>query len=81
MDVDTTSQRLQTSNIPNIVYTTSVILKGELSSAEMQAAVCNNYGKIQSTLNNFQMILEKLFAKPKQQATLRNMFSRASSSK
>ena len=46
MDVDTTSQRLQASNILDNVYTTYVILEGE-SSAEMQASVGNNYGQLQ----------------------------------
>ena len=46
MDIDTTSQRLQTSNIFDNVYATSVILEGELFSAEKQATVGNNYGKL-----------------------------------
>ena len=33
MDVDTTSERLQASNIIDTFYTTFVILEGELSSA------------------------------------------------
>ena len=56
MDVDTVSQRLQASNILENVYATSVILEGELSSVEMQAAVSNSYGKLQSGFNNFQNI-------------------------
>ena len=35
MVVDTTSQRLQASNILDNVYAKSVILEGELSLAEM----------------------------------------------
>ena len=52
MDVDTTNERLQASNIFDTVYTMSVILKGEPSSAQMQADVGNNYGKLQFTFNN-----------------------------
>ena len=59
MDIDTTSQRLQTSNIFDNVYATSVILEGELFSAEKQATVGNNGGKLQSIFNNFQNILKK----------------------
>ena len=55
MDVDIASERLQASNILDNVYTTYVILEGE-SSAEMQASVGNNYGKLQFALNNFQNI-------------------------
>ena len=36
-----------------------MILKGELSSSEMQAAVDNNYGKLQSAFNNFQNNLKQ----------------------
>ena len=46
MDVDTTSQRLQASNNLDNFCTISVIMEGELSLAEMQAAVSNNNGKI-----------------------------------
>ena len=53
MVVDTTSQRLQATNILDNVYAKSVILEWELSSAEMQAAVGNNYEKLQFTFNNF----------------------------
>ena len=56
MDVDSTSQRLQASNILDNVYEKSVILGGELSSAEMQASVGNNYGKPQFEFNNFRNI-------------------------
>ena len=59
MDVDTTSERLQASNILDNVYQTSVILKGELSSVEIKAAVGNNYVKLQFALNNFQNIMKK----------------------
>ena len=72
MDVDTTSQKLQASNILDYVYTKSVIMEGELSSAEMQVYVGNNYGKLQFLFNNFPNI---------QQATLTDMFSRSFSSK
>ena len=86
MDVDTTSQKLQASNILNNVYAKCVMLEGKLSSAEMQAAVSNNYGKLQFAFINFQNILkktcqqQKVSAKPKQQVTLTDMVSRASSS-
>ena len=53
MDVDTTSQRLQVSNILENVYATSVILERELSSAEMETAVGNNYGNLQFAFNKF----------------------------
>ena len=85
MDVDTTSQRLQAINILNNAYAESIILEGELSSAEMQAAVGKNYGKLLFTFDNFRNMLKKNFpktkTKPKRQATLTDMFSRASRSK
>ena len=82
MFVDTTSQRLQASDILNKVCATSVILEVQLYSAEMQTAVGNNYGKLQSPFNNFQNILKKPCQKrPKRQAILTDMFSRASISK
>ena len=65
MDVDTTSQRLQASNILNNVYAKSVILEKELYLAKMQAAVSNNYRKLQFAFNKFRNILKKLAAKPK----------------
>ena len=46
MDVDAISQRLQASNILYSVYEKSFILEGKLSSAEMQAVIGNNYGKL-----------------------------------
>ena len=58
MDVDTTSQKLQANNILDDVYAKSVNLEGELSSAEMQADVSNNYGKLQSAFNKFRNILK-----------------------
>ena len=42
------------------IYPNSVILEGELSSAEIQAAVGNNYGKLQSAFNNFRNTLKKI---------------------
>ena len=60
MDVDTTNQMLQASNILYNVYAKSAILKGELPSAEMQAAVGNNHGKIHCAFNNFRNILKKI---------------------
>ena len=68
-------------------YAKSVILEWALSSAEMQAVVYNNYGKLQSAFNNFWNILnktcqqQKVSARPKRQGTLTDMFTRASSSK
>ena len=47
MDVDTISQTSQeASTILDNVYTKFVILDGQLSSTDIQAAVYNNYGKI-----------------------------------
>ena len=61
MDVDTTSQRLQTSDILNNVYATSVILEGLLSLAEMQAdGIGNNYGKLMENYNPI-LIIFKIF--------------------
>ena len=65
MDVDTTSQRLQASNILDNVYAMSVILEGKFFSAEMQAAVGNNYEKQESAFNNFPNILKKKLASNK----------------
>ena len=75
MDVNITSQRLQASNILDNVYTMSVILEGQMSSAEVQTAVGKNDGKLQFAFNNFQNILkqtchqQKVSNRPKQQAT------------
>ena len=81
MDVATYIQRLQGSNILDNVYAKSVILEGELFSAEMQAAAGkNNSKKLQSAFNNFQNILkktcqqQKVSARPKRQAILTCMF-------
>ena len=57
MGFDTTSERLQDSNILDNVYATYVILGGELFSAEIRAAVGNNYGKLQFAFNKFQNIM------------------------
>ena len=87
MDVDTTSQRLQARNILDNVHAKSGILEGELSSAEMQAAVCINYGNPQFNFNNIWNISkitcqqQKVSAKPIRQATLTDMFLKESSSK
>ena len=53
MEFYTTSQRLQASNILYNVYAKYVILEEELSSAEMQAAVGNKYGKLKFFFTNF----------------------------
>ena len=78
MDVDTTRKRLQASNILDNFYAKSVILEGELSLAEMQAVVGNNYGKLQFAFNNFRIILtcqqRKVSAIPKLHPTLRHAF-------
>ena len=79
-------QRLQASNILDNFYAKYVILQGELSSAEIQAAVGKNYGKLQFPFNNFRNNFKKTYqqqkvsAKPKRQATLNDVFSKASSS-
>ena len=65
MDVDTTSERLQASNTLHNVYAKSVVPEGELSSAELQAAVFKNYGKLQFATNNFQNIIKKKLANVK----------------
>ena len=52
-------QRLQACNILDNFYAKSVILEGELYSAEIQAVVSNNYGKLQFGFNNFRNILKK----------------------
>ena len=58
MDFDIISQTLQASKTIDNVYTKSVILKEHLSSAEMQNAASNNYGKIQSAFVSFRNILQ-----------------------
>ena len=58
MDVNTTSQKLQSRNILDNAYVMYVILEGELSSAEMKAAIGNKYGKLQLAFNNFQSIMK-----------------------
>ena len=63
MYVDITSQTLQANILTAIldnVYSNSVILEGQLSSAKQQDAkngtkISNNYGKLQSAFNNFQI--------------------------
>ena len=65
MYVDTTSERLQASNIIDNVCAKSVILEGDMSSAEVQAAVGNNYRKLQISFNNFQNIIKKTFQQQK----------------
>ena len=65
MDVDTISQTLQATKTVDNVYPKSFILEGELSSAQMQAFVDSNYGKIESAFVNFRNILKKKLAKKK----------------
>ena len=59
MDVDTINQTLQASKPLENVYAKSVILERELTLAKMQAAISNNYGKIQPAFINFRNILKK----------------------
>ena len=59
MDVDTTGQKLQASNILDNINAKSVIFKGKLSAAELQAVVSNIYGKLQFAFNNFRDIFNK----------------------
>ena len=58
MDVDAISQTLQASKTLDNVYVMYVSLKGESSSAEMQAAISNIYGKKQPAFVNFRNILK-----------------------
>ena len=55
---DENMQRLQGSNVLDNDYANYVILEGELSSAEMQDAIGNNYIKLQSVFNNNRNILK-----------------------
>ena len=55
MDGDTTSQSLQASNILDNVYATSVILEGELVSADKQLLV-TTMESYNSLLINFKII-------------------------
>ena len=57
MDVDNISQTLLPSKTVDNFYAKSVIFEGQLSFAEIQAAVSNKYGKIKSTFE----ILKKNF--------------------
>ena len=66
MDVDTSSEMLQASYTLHQVYAKSIVPEVELSSAEMQAAVCNNYGKLQ-LLITFKILSKK---ECKRQSTL-----------
>ena len=60
MDVYAISQTLQPSKTLDNGYAKSVILKGELSSAEIQAAVSNSYGKLQFVFVYFRNILKTM---------------------
>ena len=86
MDVVTTIKRLQSSSILDNVYAKSVILEAGLSSAEIQAAVGNNYGKLQFAFINIWIILKKLADNKKcllnpNTATVTDILSKPSSSK
>ena len=59
MDFDTISQKLQASKSLDNVYANFVILEGDLSQTNVQAAVSKNYGKIQSAFFNVRNILKK----------------------
>ena len=58
MDIDTTNQRLQASNILDKVYAITVIMEGQMSSTEMQAAVGNNYGQLLITFKNILKVIK-----------------------
>ena len=53
-------KRLQASNTLDNGYAKSDILEEELSSAETQAVISNNYGQLQSAFSNFPNIFKKL---------------------
>ena len=77
MDVCINSLGLQASSTFDNIYTKSVILKGELFSAETQVGAYNNYGKLRSASKKFKIFCEQLkevSAKPKRKATFRDMF-------
>ena len=65
MDVDTTNQMLQATNILDKFYANSIILEEELSLAEMQAAIVKNCGKLLFAFNNFRNTLKKKLANNK----------------
>ena len=54
MDIYIISQKLHVSN--TLDNKKSFILEIELSSSQMQHAVSNNYGKLQSYFNNFRNV-------------------------
>ena len=56
MDVSTNNQSLQATNIIDNIYTKSVRLEGELSSAETQTGSGNNYEKLQLAFLKFNNI-------------------------
>ena len=63
------------------------VLEGKVRSAEMKAAVGKNYEKLYLVFDNFQNVLKTTYyyqnasATPKKQATITDMFSKASTSK
>ena len=61
IDMDTTSQRLQDRNTLN----NSVIIKGELSSAQIKYTGGNNYEKLEFAFNNFRNIMQNTFQQKK----------------
>ena len=62
-------------------------MEWKVNSAEVKADVGNNYEKLHLAFDNFQNVLkttyqqqQKVSARPKKQATITNMFSKASTS-
>ena len=55
MDVDTTSKRLQDSNILDNVYARSVILEGELTSSEIQLLLVTTMESYNSLFRTFEI--------------------------
>ena len=76
MDVDTTSQRLQASNILDSQLMLILLVDGY-----NLAIFLITFMQILSFLTESCLLNQKMSAKPKRQATVTDMFSRASSSK
>ena len=64
-----------------------MVLERKVHSAETRAAVGKNYEKLHLGFDNFQNILkttyqqQKVYARPKKQVTIKDMFSKASTSR
>ena len=86
LNIDTINKGLYNS-ILNDVLTKYLVLEGKVHSAEMKAAVVKNYEKLHIAFDNFQTVLkttyqqQKVSSKPTKQATITDMFSKASTSK